>query len=61
MFVLLGCDVTSLDNSRLTFRDYNLVSKGRVPNAQRNGNFKLQVHEINGKIENVCLIHNIKL
>jgi len=51
----------SLDNSRLTFRDYNLVSKGRVPDTQRNGNFKLQVLVSNGKLENVFLIHDLKL
>jgi hypothetical protein len=60
MFILLGCDVTSLDNLCLTFRDYNIVKKGRVPNAQKNGNFKVQVLESNVKLENVFLIHNLK-
>ena len=35
--------------------------KGRVSNAQRNANFKLQVLESNGKLENVFLIQNLKL
>jgi len=61
MFVLLGYTFMSLDNSHLTIRDYNLVSKGRVPDPQRNGYFKLQVLESNGKLQNVFLIHDIKL
>jgi len=61
MFVLLGCAFMSLDNSHLTFPDCNFVSKGRVLDTQRNGNFKLQVLESNGKLEKVFLIQDLKL